>query len=452
MYLPLSQLLTAGRPPDHKIAVRAGQIIPFRRFYADVAHNAGRLKAAHCRTGAPVCIDSYWLAVGFLALCHAGASVVMPHNTQPGTLKSLSTECDLLLADPATAARGNFLLEAGQDPLSPLEPYDPSLVAVDFFTSGSTGAPKKVKRTARLLECEVEMIIPPLGAATANRLVSGTVSHQHVYGFIFRLLWPLSAGNPFSAITHDVWETALGELEPGGVLVTSPAHLSRLAGIDAIAPHRAPSLVLSAGAPLSPEAAREGAAILGVHPTEIFGSTETGACAVRNSDIPDAPWRGLPGVRLHLTPENALVIQSPAVAAETGIATGDVAEFLPGNSFRLKGRSDRIVKIEGKRVSLPEIERELEALPYVDDAAVILVMTPRDRLGAVVVASAAGRAKLSELGEFRFGRLLRQELSRTQEPAGLPRLWRFTDTLPISDMGKRRDSDLARLFLKSGTR
>ena len=79
----------------------------------------------------------------------------------------------------------------------------------------------------------------------------------------------------------------------------------------------------------------------------------------------------------------------------------------------------------------------------------MMVETPRNCLGAVVVASHAGKEKLMEMGEFRFSRLLRRELAHTQEPAGLPRLWRFVQSLPVGDMGKRKDRDLADLFLES---
>ena len=446
MNVALSQLLAVGRPSDYRIAVRAGTVVSFEKFRSDVAHNVARLKSARCRSGAPVCDDSYWFMVGFLALCHAGAAIVMPVNLQPGTLEALSKECDLLLTEPSARPSGNFLLEEGPGVAAPLSPFDPSRITIDFFTSGSTGSPKRVTRTASLLEKEVEMISAALAGASGDGLVSGTVSHTHVYGLVFRLLWPLSCGLPFSATTHDLWETVLDELEPGGVLVTSPAHLSRSKGIEPVPSGRAPSLVLSAGAPLAAEAARDGAALLGVYPTEIFGSTETGACAMRETDRPDVPWSPLPGVRFEIEASGCLIIFSPAIDAPEGAATADLVDFLPGGEFRFKGRSDRIVKIEGKRVSLPEVERQLSALHYVDAASVLVVGMAGERLGAVIVASAAGAEKRAALGDFRFGRFLRRELARTQESAGLPRLWRFVDGLPAGPMGKLRDSDLLKLF------
>lgn len=453
MNLPLSQLLAVGRSPNHTVAVRGGKIIPFAQFQADVGHNAARLKAVHCRIGAPVCRDSYWFMVGFLALCHAGAAIVMPANTQPGTLEAISAECDLLLVDQSIEFSGEFsgafpIEEGGPGPWR-LDAYDPDRVIVDFFTSGSTGSPKKIRRTAHNLECEVSLVTSALAMETNDGLVSGTVPHHHVYGLIFRLLWPLSWGRPFSAITHDAWETLLEELQPGGVLVTSPAHLSRIGGIDALTPAHAPALVLSAGAPLLQKVAIEAADLLGTCPTEIFGSTETGACAIRAREFPDTPWQPLPGVRFGLSQGGTLKIRSPAVPVDGWVETADVVELLSGGGFRFKGRADLIVKIEGKRISLPEVELQLSALSWVDAAAVTMVETADNRLGAVVVLSRTGREVLSELGEFRFGRLLRRELARTQEPAGLPRLWRFVESLPVGEMGKRREKDLAERFLES---
>lgn len=449
MHLPLSQLLATGRSPAVLVANRRGELIDFARFRADIAHNSARLASVNCRLGAPICSDSYWFIVGFLALCHAGAKIVMPANTQPGTLASLADMNDLLLLDGATGLSGTFRLEDGSSEAPELRPFQPDDLAIVFFTSGSTGSPKKITRTIRDLEHEVKLVSPVLNEDCSDRLVSGTVSHQHVYGLLFRLLWPLSCGRPFSTVTHEVWETVLEELEPGGILVTSPAHLSRMAGIAPLESTKMPAQVLSAGAPLLPEVAHDAAEILGVYPTEIFGSTETGACAVRETETGDAPWNPLPGVCFDRTAEGTLRIQSPALPKDVWVKTADRVDLQPNGGFRFQGRADRVVKIEGKRISLPEVEKQLSAMPWVDRAAVTVVQSGTNRLAAVVVASPAGAEKLSEMGNFRFGRLLRRELTETQESAGLPRLWRFVDALPVNDMGKRRDQDLQGLFAET---
>jgi acyl-coenzyme A synthetase/AMP-(fatty) acid ligase len=108
-----------------------------------------------------------------------------------------------------------------------------------------------------------------------------------------------------------------------------------------------------------------------------------------------------------------------------------------------------VVKIEGKRISLIELEQTLVQLPWITAAAAILLPDMPPRLGAVVVLNDLGHEKLDEMGRFRFGRLLRSALTNSQEAAGRPRIWRFVTELPSPGaMGKRRDEDLLALFEK----
>ncbi len=86
------------------------------------------------------------------------------------------------------------------------------------------------------------------------------------------------------------------------------------------------------------------------------------------------------------------------------------------------------------------------ALAWGGGGGVTVVPSANNRFGGVIVVNPAGRERLAALGNFRFSRLLRQKLAATQEPAGRPRLWRFVDSLPVSDMGKRREQDLQDLF------
>lgn len=444
--LPLSRLLTTGRRHDHPVAVTGGRNVSFSEFHADVAHNAARLRMAGCRRGAPVCGDSYWFMVAFFALLHADAVPVMPSNTQPGTLAALASEFDLLVTDRAAGVARSFMLETGPEYPGALDPFDPDRTLMEFFTSGTMGMPKRVTKPVRLLEREIDILDGLWGKAMAGGLVLSTVSHQHIYGLTFKLLWPLSRGTPFSGETHDLWETVLQELPPGGTLVTSPAHLTRLAGIGPLPAGRGPALVLSAGAALPPAAARQASIILGTATTEIFGSTETGAFATRRAEGGDEPWFPLTGIRLGLTPDGRLKLRGAFVDTEGWYETSDLADLPGDGGFRFRGRSDRVVKIEGKRVSLNELERQLCDTAWVQAAAAAVISDAAGRLGAAVVLTPEGKAKLAILGRFRLGRFLRRELADLQEPAGLPRHWRFVEDLPDAHLGKRRETDIAALF------
>jgi acyl-coenzyme A synthetase/AMP-(fatty) acid ligase len=243
------------------------------------------------------------------------------------------------------------------------------------------------------------------GEASGCGPVRATVSHQHLYGLTFKVLWPLSAGRPFAAETHEIWEAVLPLLDDETLLVSSPAHLTRMSGLPALPPGLGPRRVFSAGALLPHAASREAAALLGIAPTEIFGSTETGAIATRSDADATTPWRLLPGIAMRIGEDRRLVLRSPAIDSADDddearwYRTEDLVAPTEGG-FHFLGRADRMVKIEGKRVDLPALERALEVSGWAEAAAVLVLPGPRPRLAAVVVPNAAARQQLTEIGRW----------------------------------------------------
>jgi acyl-coenzyme A synthetase/AMP-(fatty) acid ligase len=436
-FLPLSQLLQRGRATDHPLALVADAPVEFGRFAADVACVATRLQTSGSRRAALVCRDGYRFAVGLFGLLHAAVTVVLPPNGQRGTLNGLADAFDTLVDD-------GLLDGLAADDTKP-PPIDPGQAKLEFFTSGTTGTAKRIGKSLVALEREVATLDRIWGEEIGQATTIATVSHQHLYGLTFKLLWPLAAGRPFISETHEIWESLLDRLPIASLIVSSPAHLGRLSGIAALPASLWPRAIFSAGAPLLFADALETESIFGVRPTEIFGTTETGVIAARRRASEEQPWLALPGVNVASDDHGRLKVRSPFADTDVWVKTGDLIEAV-GVGFQLRGRADRIVKIEGKRVSLTEIELALCRLPWTAKAIALVLPGDPARLAAVVVPSAAGRAKLAELGRFRFGRLLRHALTETQEPAGLPRLWRFGDELPRDHMGKPPTAALLALF------
>lgn len=430
----LAHLLTENTSEDRIVAWREGQSVSLRTFRHDVAVAARHFKA--CQAAALLCKDSYLFSIGFFGLLHAGARIVLPPQTQTASLNSLQGAYELLADDQRLAA-----LSGTEATLSSL---DPSCDCIELFTSGSTAQPQKILKNLRQLETEIALLEQIWGRHLSGGAVHATVSHQHIYGLTFKVLWPLAAKRAFAAETHILWENITASLTPENILISSPAHLGRLHGITALPANKKPKAVFTAGAPLLETAAQQAETILGCVITEIFGSTETGAIAMR-LPAQETLLHPLPGIEIRTGANQELELRSPYAGADW-VTTGDKIEQL-GDGFRFLGRTGAIVKIEGKRVSLAAIEARLTSLAEIDDAVAVMVPGMPERLAAAVILSNAGKDALARLGAFQLSRSLREQLLAAEDAAGVPRLWRFVDTFPSQPMGKRRAQDIIALFL-----
>lgn len=276
-----------------------------------------------------------------------------------------------------------------------------------------------------------------------------SVPHHHIYGLLFRVMWPLAAGRAFDravCIEPQHVQARIGQCG-ATVVVSSPAQLSRwpaLPGFAALAP--VPRAFFSSGGPLSAEAAAEYAAAFGAAPIEIYGSTETGGIAWRRQNETPA-WRPVSGVDVRRGEDGALNVRSAHLGHDDWHRTDDAIAFDDEGRFRLLGRLDRVIKLDGKRVSLPEVEARLALHPYVAQAAVVkLAGASRERVGAVVALSDAGGDALRSEGRVALAKTLRRHLAAYFDVVVLPRHWRFRVALPFDARGKLPVAAVAAAF------
>lgn len=445
--MTITDLLT-GTEGSRVVAYVAGRPISLAEFRNDVAANALALHARGCQRGLLVTADTYWAAVGMLALFQAGAVVVMPPNILPETLQQLCVEWDCLVSDTADVmTEAHHRLISGESAGRALQPLDSEACVIELFTSGTTGDPIRVRKTLRQMELEAADIESLFGRHLAEGApVAGTVTHQHMYGLAYRLFWPLCNKRPIDGTIYTFWEELLRADLRGGAVVSGPSHLTRLAGIPALPAGTRPGLVFSAGAPLPPGTGAASEAILGAPLIEIYGSTETNSIAWRAVSGLEPHWQPFPAIKIDRLPDGRITLTSPYIIGHDRYEGQDLIQLATGGGFDLIGRADRVVKIEGKRVSLGEVERCLRAHPAIAAAAIVVLPEPAPSLAAVVVPSEAGDERLREIGRFRFGRLLRHDLSTRLEAAGLPRRWRFVAALPVNALGKTNTAELRQLF------
>ena len=122
------------------------------------------------------------------------------------------------------------------------------------------------------------------GASLGAGRVFATVSHRHVYGLLFRILWPLLERRPFATFDCEYPEQLLGAVGSGNVLISSPAMLKRIGHLPARSGQwRA---VFSSGGFLPADAAADVTRVLGAEAVEVLGSTETSGVAWRTASSP----------------------------------------------------------------------------------------------------------------------------------------------------------------------
>jgi acyl-coenzyme A synthetase/AMP-(fatty) acid ligase len=450
-WLPLAELASRAGIDERAIAWRGGRAIDRAEFLRAVGCWQAAFEGVHGGSIALYSDDSFDFAAALYGAWHAGKRVVVPGDRQPGTVQRLQSLVDVLAGD----------LPGGLQPSSapsirPRRPLDLQATRLVLFTSGSGGEPVAIDKALAQLDAEIAMQHALFGARWAEHddlRVHATVSHHHIYGLLFTLLWPLAAGRRF-VVERIAYAEEMAErlAQTPSLLVASPAHLKRLPEqLDWAGARAMLKAVLSSGGPLPPEAALQAAACFGAAPIEIFGSSETGGIATRQRTHDGDQWRPLPNVQWRIDAEGLLEVSSPHLPNGEWWTTADLAQATEDGRFVLRGRVDRIAKIEEKRVSLSAIERGLLATPWIAEARALVVPAGHgERVGVVYVLNEPGRALLQAEGARALHLKLRAALASQLEPVALPRRWRGVDAMPVNTQGKTQEAALRALFADDG--
>lgn len=389
----------------------------------------GQLRGQNVQRVALYLEDAAELAIALLGAWLAGAQVLLPADAQTQTRLQLASRIDLWL-DALDA-----LDRAGTaEPLA-ARALDLDQCRLTLCTSGSSGEAKPIDKSLRQLSNEVEALERLWGETLGDAVIVASVAAQHIYGLLFRVLWPLCAGRAFlrhaQPFPEDMQRTSLEQ--PAFAWVASPALLKRMGDNLDWTALRTLRQVFSSGGALPAEAAQLLHAQLGQWPTEIYGSSETGGIAWRKGDT---PWQPFAGVELGVNAEGALRLTSPYLPAGHCEQTADAVELQADGRFLLRGRLDRIVKLEEKRISLPMLEQALMAHAWVGDARLGVIQQGRASLGALLALSPAGVHALRNQGRRSVTDALRRHLAGHCEAIALPRRWRLLSQLPYSSQGK----------------
>lgn len=445
----MSDLLSglAARSPSSIVGYRAGEAVTQAAFLARVSAWRALALRTPGRNVALYLEDTLEFSAALLGAWQAGKTVWLTADTLPASCAALATRVDAFLgAFPQPCEP-----EDGDRCELPWQVLAGDFAALVVHTSGSTGAPQAIPKTLWNMMSEVATLERQFGPEMGDCDIVATVSHQHIYGLLFRVLWPLAAGRAIHAFSLKYPEQMAQELRRAPcILVASPAHLKRLPEhVDWSGCAAMLCAVFSSGGMLPAEASAAAARLMGHVPTEIYGSSESGGIAWRRRmPASTGTWESLPGVEWRAAPDSGELEIRSAHAGEGWLRMQDRVEPAGSGRFMLAGRSDRLVKIEEKRISLDAIEAALLVSGLALEARVILcpeVAGERQSLAAFVVPSDAGRDVLKE-GKMALNRRLRDDLAGMVEAVALPRRWRYLDQMPVNAMGKTTQAQLLALL------
>jgi len=305
-----------------------------------------------------------------------------------------------------------------------------------FFTSGSSGFPVGAFKTRSNLESEVQSLKKIVAQRTVKKVIV-TVPFVHIYGILAGLLLPLALGDIKLVVKEDFLPYELLEeaKEPDSLVVTTPVFIKALAKLPE-SESLGNTLFISSTAPLSQE---DVALFCQKYETDIiqlFGSTETGGIAYkRNTSL---EWTPLDGVEV-ATQSDKLNVRSPFVSnyllKETlqrvvlPYQTEDIVEVQEGR-FQLIGRSNKLIKIAGKRISALQIEKILEEIAEIQKAIVELVYKKELLRSEQIVITLEATKKVEK-------RVIKEKIAQYYGIITIPFNLKYVEQINYSAMGKK---------------
>jgi long-chain acyl-CoA synthetase len=326
---------------------------------------------------------------------------------------------------------------------APVDGQNP--VAVEMFTSGTTGPPKRVPLTWRQLDSAMSAVHSHTGAAGPERNpLTGRVSlvvlaMVHIGG-LWAVLQALTEARPFVLLprfTVDGWVRAVSEHEPR-IASLPPAAMRSVLAADVPAEKLASLRAVTAGtAFVSPDLADEFTAKYGIPVLIVYGATEfSGAVAGWTKPLHLEWWtrkrgsvgRPFPGVHLRTVDDAGRELavgetgRLEVRAGQTGagadewLRTSDLAHLDEDGFLYIDGRADDAIIRGGFKVHPEVVSDVLRAHASVLDACVF--GRTDDRLGQVPVAvielaDGAQEVTESDLKAFARERLTGYELPVT---------------------------------------
>jgi long-chain acyl-CoA synthetase len=328
-----------------------------------------------------------------------------------------------------------------------------------MFTADSLGDPKGVLRTDENMTAAVENVVEALSIDKSSRILTA-VPLFHAYGWDLGLLPVLRTGATMF-LEEEISAKRVAKLlreHSVDVLPGTPTMYTELSRLPTAKPLKIKSArYLSGGSRLEPEVAESFAEKYGIRLIACYHSTEAGVISLDlTAKSPRSVGKPIPGIEVKVTdakgtkvaagkegliwargasisPRSTGPFKDEEEASHEGgltpigtfdeddwFRTGDTGKLDRNGRLSLTGREDHVVKVEGKRVSLNEVEGCLESFPNIKAAQAMVVTDPLT--GSMVVARVVAETSIQAEDIIDY-------CARNLAPYKVPRRIEFCDQL-----------------------
>ncbi len=395
--------------------------------------------------------------------------VIVCSPEQLGTIETIARGATVLTLD----AGGGELWTRAQAASESYETVQrsPDDLAAILYTSGTTGRSKGAMLTHRNLASNAVTLVSSWGFTRGDVLIHALPIY-HVHGLFVALHCALLSGSRVLWMTKFDAKEVLRLMPRATAMMGVPTFYTRLLaepGVDR-ATCESMRLFVAGSAPLLAETFREFEQRTGHAVLERYGMTETGMNAsnpLLGRRKPGCVGPPLPGVSIRVVDAEGaqcaagtigeIEVRGPNVTpgywnqpdktaesfrGDAWFRTGDLGTFDDDGYLAIVGRAKDLIISGGLNIYPKEIEERLDALPGIEESAVIGV--PDADFGESVLAVVIPRPGHS-LDEARIIATLKGEIASFKVPKRVV----FATELPRNAMGKVQKSALREQFARA---
>ncbi len=408
------------------ILKRNGKNLSLQEFKEFISVAVNFLNSQSCKNAVVLSSDAFDFVVWFFACIAAKKEIFL--LTDSSKLKYLEFEYVLL----------DKILDKKCDKNIEYDPIDCHKVSINFFTSGSTSKPKMITKTLTNTIIEAEDVFAEFLSDYKNpfRVLTSTKS-QHMFPFIYYFILPLVYCEKLLMDTTDVCYPDDADFKDS-MFVSTPSFLEKFEKYN-VKNEYSPYVIFTAGAKIKDSVRKyleQDSTVI-----DIYGSTETGTVAFKRHSSENT-LTCMKSVEIEPDENSQIVVKSPYFI-ETSCTLGDIVNIVDKKSFILMNRADRILKIQEKRISAPEVEEIVQKNSFVQEC---FCFKSAEKLACAVALSKEGIDFFFENG-FCYTKIisyLKNYLNGKVEI--VPQKWKFLYEIPKTVTGKIDKAKIEQIF------